>query len=90
MYMKKCPKCSEKAYSSDGRGFWECSRCGEDITDVKKQVTAIEKDKEKYIIQYWSQGEWNDFKKFDNVEDMNEYWTLGKFGELWRVVKVIK
>jgi tRNA(Ile2) C34 agmatinyltransferase TiaS len=33
MYMKVCPECEGKSYSS-GRSNWICPYCGEDLNDI--------------------------------------------------------
>ena len=37
MYVKKCPECKGKSYSS-GKKNWICPYCGEDLNDVEAEI----------------------------------------------------
>jgi tRNA(Ile2) C34 agmatinyltransferase TiaS len=38
MYVKICPKCNGKSYSS-GKKNWICPYCGKDLNDVEAEIT---------------------------------------------------
>jgi len=37
MYVKHCPECGEKSYSSCKKGEWNCPHCDHDLSDEEAQ-----------------------------------------------------
>lgn len=34
MYVKICPECNKRSYSAAKNGYWKCSNCGKNLTDI--------------------------------------------------------
>jgi len=37
MYVKHCPECKKKSYSSCKKGEWNCPHCDHDLSDEEAQ-----------------------------------------------------
>jgi ribosomal protein L37AE/L43A len=37
MYVKQCPECKKKSYSSCKKGEWKCPHCDHDLSDEEAQ-----------------------------------------------------
>lgn len=38
MFIKICPSCDKKSYSSSKKEEWVCPYCGEDLTNIKPKT----------------------------------------------------